>query len=364
MPFSGQDLPYSRENLAKVTDEIAANMVKVGTQPTYKNVIAAVLLTLQFGGKEPNVPTFPSTAGTTQQASTGGNTGGGTTNAVKVFTGIISQGVVGEGLVFTPRQDDMIDSVNELRDAAANNLAPYLASLPSKVVYEVKVVPSITTKDGFKQTGTTQKIQIGTYSNGAPKYKTVTNKFATLILYILTDMGTRTKLTTVVLGPVNSAKLTVAQNDLRALELALPKIVTTSDVQEITKITTTKDVAVNTVAPQGQLKTTLRDIQDYYTANNIGKFILYEGNILRVPGFQDPTNPNATSGLGLVLSNPNLAQLDMTQVVNGGAINWNDASGISHTVANEQWQRAEQIGTLENLVYTINTVIARKAEEK
>jgi len=81
-----------------------------------------------------------------------------------------------------------------LKQAAANNLAPYLQALLGKIVYEVKVVSSIITKDGFKQTGTTQRIQTGTFANGTPKYKTVTNKFATLIVYAITDKGSRARL--------------------------------------------------------------------------------------------------------------------------------------------------------------------------
>ena len=87
-------------------------------------------------------------------------------------------------------------------------------------------MPSIITKDGFKQTGTVQQIRSGTTSTGAPKFKTVVNKFATLNLYVVTDKGTRSKISTVVLGPTNSAKLTVGINDLRTVESELPAIVT------------------------------------------------------------------------------------------------------------------------------------------
>lgn len=235
-PFSDQDRPYSRANLADLTNEIAANLVKSGKDATYKNVIAVLLASLQFNGKEPKVPTFPSSASGTVSVPKTYTSQGTTTTTTKVFAGIVSQGVVSKGLVFEPRQDDLIESIAELRSAAANNLAPFLATLAGKVIYEVKVVSSVLTKDGFKQTGTTQRVQSGTYQNGTPKYKTVTNKFATLILYILNDKGSRTKLTTIVLGPVDSARLTVGENDLRELETQLPKDVITHDVKEITKV--------------------------------------------------------------------------------------------------------------------------------
>lgn len=245
-PFSSIDKPYSRENLANLIDELAANIVKDGGQATYKNVIGLALPLIQLKG-QPDVNkmdklvfTGTPTAGSTKTSSSS------VSSTTKVFTGIVSQGVVGQGLVFTPRPDDLIESVDELRDAAANNLAPFLASLPAKVVYEVKVVSSIITKDGFKQTGTTRQVQAGTYSNGTPKYKTITNKFATLVLYIITDRGTRTKLTTIVLGPVDSARLTVGQNDLRALETSLPKLVTTSNVNDISGIETANPITITT----------------------------------------------------------------------------------------------------------------------
>ena len=354
-PFKGVEVPFTRENLLDLTDKVGSTLLMTDGTASTKKVLAAVLPMIIFVLGADVDKAIASSAVASAVASSAGTT----TPSVKVFTGIVSQGVVGAGLTFTARPDDMIDSVTELRDAAANNLAPFLASLPSKVIYEVKVVSSITTKDGFKQTGTTQKIQIGTFANGTPKYKTVTNKFATLILYVLTDRGTRTKLTTVVLGPVDSAKLTVAQNDLRELELALPKMVTTSDIKEITTIQTTEQVNITIPKVQGSIPATLKGLQDFYIASGLQQFTLYNDNILRVPGYEDKTNPNATSRLGLVINNPDLSQLDMTRISKGGPVNWNDNSGISHTVADEAWQRAEQLGTIENLAYTINTEIAR-----
>ncbi len=162
----------------------------------------------------------------------------------KVFTGIVSQGVVGQGLVFEARPSDLITSLSELQSAAANNLAPFLNTLLGKIVYEVKVVSSVISKDGFKQSGTVQKIQTGTTKAGVPTYKTVVNKFATLVVYALTDKGSRAKLTTIVLGPTDSASLTVGQNDLQALQNSLPSIVTTTDIKDITGIQTTTPIAI------------------------------------------------------------------------------------------------------------------------
>lgn len=151
----------------------------------------------------------------------------------KVFTGVLSQGVLGKGLSFTPRENDLIESVEELRQSAQNNLAPFLASLPGRAVYELKVVSSITTKDGFRQVGTAQRIISGYTKDGRTKYKTVVNKFAVMDIYILTDRKVRTKLTQIVLGPVDSAQLQVTAQDLKELETAVGKDVLTSRIEEI-----------------------------------------------------------------------------------------------------------------------------------
>lgn len=175
-----------------------------------------------------------------------------TTPAIpKVYTGIVSQGVIGKGLSFTPRPDDLIESIEELKQAAANNLTPFLQTILGKIIYEVKIVPSIITKDGFKQTGTVQQIRSGTTAQGAPKYKTVVNKFATLNLYVMTDKGVRSKISTIVLGPTNSAKLTVGLNDIKEVETVLPSLVTTTDINEIKGIETAQAVTVSTPVSAG-----------------------------------------------------------------------------------------------------------------
>lgn len=249
MPFSGEDRPYSRQNLADVVNEIASRMIADRRDATFKNVMAIVLPLLQRPENFAGVDALPdykapvkSTGSTTTYAPS-------STPTVKVFTGIVSQGVLGQGLSFEARQDDLIENVGELKSAAANNLAPFLAALPAKVTYEIKIVSSIVTANGFRQSGTTQRIQTGTNRDGTPKYKTVTNKFATLILYILTDRGTRTKLSTVVLGPVDSARFTVSQNDLMNIQTELPKIVTTSDIKEVTDFSNINGLSSPDVKP-------------------------------------------------------------------------------------------------------------------
>lgn len=238
-PYKGVNVPFTRDNMLDLVDQVGASLLLTTGAASTKNLLKAMLPMIIFiPGSEGKIDGMTySSGGTTGQVST-------TTKTVpKVFTGVVSQGVVGKGLVFTARPDDLIESVEELRTAAANNLAPYLNTVLGKIVYEVKVVSSILTKEGFKQTGTTQQIQTGTWANGQPKYKTVTNKFATIIVYAITDKGSRAKLTTIVLGPVDSAKLVVGQNDLRELETNLSKEIITNDVQEVLNIQTEEKIA-------------------------------------------------------------------------------------------------------------------------
>lgn len=242
-PKTGSIVPYSRAVLAQAIIYLYGQEIVHGAKSTYTSVKTALspyLLTTKSTGST-------AAPGSSSSAASSGSGSKGTTtvSVAKVFTGIVSSGVVSSDLSFTPRPDDLIESVEELKTAASNNLAPYLAALPGKIVYEVKIVSSIVTKDGFKQTGTTQKIQTGTYQNGLPKYKTVTNKFATLILYAITDKGSRAKLATIVLGPTDSTKLTVTQNDISAIETQLPALVTTTNINDITGIKT--NVPITTV---------------------------------------------------------------------------------------------------------------------
>ena len=241
-PKTGTISPYSQKALSQAIIYIYGQQILAGTKSTFtsvKNALTPYLLkTNQKPSAAPAISNSPQIQNTTQSASTT------KASQTKVFTGVVSSGLVGAGLSFTARPDDIIQSISDLQDAASNNLAPFLAALPGKVIYEIKVVSSITTKDGFTQTGAAQKIQTGTHKDGTPIYKTVINKFATLILYILTDKGTRTKITTIVLGPVDSAKFQVSQNDLVSLQQKLPSVVTTSDVSTITGIVTNTPVVV------------------------------------------------------------------------------------------------------------------------
>lgn len=237
-PAALQSQLFSRDGLAMLINYVYGQQVASGNNPSVKQLIP--MLSQYLVMPSTAAPLHSPTAPVTQNVA-----------LPKVYTGIVSQGVIGKGLVFTPRPDDLIESVEELKQAAANNLAPFLAALTSKVVYELKIVSSIITKDGFKQTGQVQRLRDGSFKDGTPKYKTVYNKFAVLNLYVMTDKGVRSKISTIVLGPTNSAKLTVGTNDLQIVQDELPSLVTTSDINEIKGIETTGNITVSTPEANG-----------------------------------------------------------------------------------------------------------------
>lgn len=229
---------YTRDGLANLVNYVYGQQLLLGKNLKVAELLPLISKYLVGASFTTSIPS-PTTSVTT------------TPSIPKVYTGIVSQGVIGKGLSFTPRPDDLIESVEELRQAAANNLAPFLETILGKIIYEVKIVSSIITKDGFKQTGTVQQIRSGTTATGAPKYKTVVNKFATLNLYVMSDKGVRSRISTIVLGPTNSAKLTVGINDIREVETSLPSLVTTTNINEITGIETAQSVTVSTPKTEG-----------------------------------------------------------------------------------------------------------------
>lgn len=237
-PGAYQSQLYTRENLASLVNYVYGQEILSGRNPKVADLLPLLSKYLVGASFTASTPS-PTTSVTTNSA------------IPKVYTGIVSQGVIGKGLSFTPRPDDLIESVEELRQAAANNLAPFLETILGKIIYEVKIVSSIITKDGFKQTGTVQQIRNGSTSTGAPKYKTVVNKFATLNLYVMTDKGVRSKISTIVLGPTNSAKLTIGVNDIREVETSLPSLVTTTNIADITGIETSQPVTISTPPASG-----------------------------------------------------------------------------------------------------------------
>lgn len=198
----------------------------------------------------------PATDISTSSGSAGGTTTTGATitaqvssSNVKVFTGIISAGTLGNQASFIPRPDDLITSVSELVDAAQNNLASWLVGLLGRIIYEIKIVPSVTTKEGITIHGTSSQIVSSYTTSGKPRYKTVVNRFAVMNMYILNDKGTRQKLAQITLGPTDATAFRPTTTEIAQATSNVTNNVTTTSLSDIKTISVSAPVSVATASP-------------------------------------------------------------------------------------------------------------------
>ena len=231
-PYKQQHVTFTRDNMLDFLDVIGAELVRMDGSASVKEVNLAALPFIIFDVSK-ETETVAQTVATQK-----------TEPQVKVFTGVVAQGKLAEGVTFVARETDLIDDINELQRAAENNLASFIMALPGKIIYEIKIVSSVTSKDGFTQRGTTQKILTGYFASGAPKYKTITNKFAQLKVYVVTEKGTKTNVATITLGPVNSAVFNPTGEEITLAEQDIKANITTTDISEIKTIETTQPVDV------------------------------------------------------------------------------------------------------------------------
>lgn len=105
---------------------------------------------------------------------------------------------------YKARDNDIVDSRDELNQSIANNLNIFLNSLAGKLIYKISLVSSVTLQDGTVQTGKAQTVKIGTNKNGTAKTKTIVSKFAVMDVYILLPGQTEKKITRLLLAPVNT----------------------------------------------------------------------------------------------------------------------------------------------------------------
>lgn len=265
---------YTKENLAKLVDYVAGIEAGKGKTVTAKSIVTAIAPYLVMPNKSSTQTTTPVKTTTTTPALT--------VPKVQVFTGVLSQGVLGKGLEFQARPDDLIENAQEMLDAASNNLAPFIASLPNRITYQVKVVNSITTKDGFTQKGSITQILTGYSTTGAPKYKTVVNKFAVLDIFILNDKNSRVKITSIVLGPVDSVKFQVGQGTITAIETGLQKVASTSNINDIKGISTSAPL---TVLTPSTTPTTAPATQLHFVIGRYGSSEVWTTEMLNNPSY-------------------------------------------------------------------------------
>lgn len=154
----------------------------------------------------------------------------------KVFTGVVSQGILGSTEAFTPREDDLITSTEDLRIAAQNNLAAFQLALPGRIVYEIKVINSVTGADGLTRHGSTQRVVSGHKADGTPRFKLVRNKFAVADVYILTQRGGRSKVQQIVFGPTDAATFNPDVTALADLGTAMRSELITRNIEEVVTV--------------------------------------------------------------------------------------------------------------------------------
>lgn len=312
-PDTGQLLEWNRQNALAVTEKLASKIFIETGGVSAKNLLGATLALTNFSRTG---------AGATQAPDTGAAPSGANASAsapalspasptTRVFTGVVSQGTLGSPTSFAPRQDDLIVSLPELQEAAINNLAPFIAALPGRVIYEIKIVSSIQTASGFTQRGTAQQVQVGTFKDGRPKFRTVVNKFAVMNLYILTKSGTRSNLGQIVLGPTDAISFQPSAGDLAAAQDSLRSSVASSDLADVQHVVRSSgDVAVLSPAPIGEnavaagpaprqkLAYVPRDYYYYNQAPVDAYFYRENGTVYISPTLSNYPSPNAHQAIG------------------------------------------------------------------
>lgn len=240
-PNKSAYVAFTRDNLLDLLDIVGAELLRLEGSASTKDVIKASLPFIVFETQK-EAPIVRQEI--VEQKSV---------PQVKVFTGIVTQGTLGAPQNFVARENDMIDDINELQRSAENNLAAFLTSLAGRIVYEIKVQNSVTLKNGFVIRGTTQRIVSGYTSTGSARYKTVTNKFAILNIYVLTAKGSRTKIDSINLGPVNATTFTPTGEQLQLAEQNIQSNIITTDLAEVKEIIAPEQIIVQTpAAPQPQ----------------------------------------------------------------------------------------------------------------
>lgn len=225
-PAARQSLIYSREQLALLVHWQYGQQLKNAAPTTANAIQKAVQPYLVFPGKVAQ-------AGITKTVTP---TSTPVVQTTKVFVGAIGGGTLSSATGFTARPDDLIVSMSELETALRNNLVPFFASVLGRFVYETKVVSTVTSKDGFTQRGQAQQVVSGYTTAGAPKYRTVVNKFAVADIYFLSETGTRTKAGRIVLGPTDAVNFRPALDELSRLDLDIKGDISTPSLSGVSDV--------------------------------------------------------------------------------------------------------------------------------
>jgi len=248
-PYKGQTVPFTRQNMIDLLDRVgAALLLEIGSASA-KQVIGVTTALIQY-----TKVAAPVNYGT-------GGVGALSVDSiisrfvesskrpddpqVRVFTGLIAGGRLGDIVKFDAREDDIIDSLDDLLTAARNNLVPFLGSLYGRMAYELKVVPTVVDKDGIARTGAFQTVTVGYASNGTPKIKTIVNRWAVLKVYVFTKRGSRVLIDDIILGPVDSVKLAVSPMILEKASAVISIASSTDKIKDIAAVVTSQPITIS-----------------------------------------------------------------------------------------------------------------------
>lgn len=263
-PYKGQTVTFTQANMVDLIDRVAAELMLKEGSASAKKVIGATQLMIRFTAeaKKKANSEAGSFAGdfTLSDSLLSGDRAPSSSLQIKVFSGLIQNGRLGEKIEFSPRPDDIIESVEELRIAAQNNLVPFLSTIYGRMNYEVKVVASVLDKDGVRRAGGYQTIVTGYKKDGTQKTRTIINKWAVVRIYVTTKRGARTLLDEIILGPIDSVKFQVGQKEIEQVNISMQQSVSTSNVQEINTIATNQPISVTPLAPAQQPTTSNQPI--------------------------------------------------------------------------------------------------------
>jgi hypothetical protein len=244
-PYKMASVPFTRDNLIDLLDRVGADLLRTKHVAGTKDVLLATQLMISFDMKvAEKVLSEQPTATTSIPVPAPG-----AVQQVKVFTGLIQQGVLGDTAPFTARETDLIDSLDELKTAAANNLAQFLVALPGRVVYEIKIVNSVILKDGTKRVAQAQQVITGYTKSGKPILKRVLNRFAVIDVFVFTSRNVRSKIDTIILGPTDAVTLQLTAQNLVDASGEIKKTLTTTDTNQVNTIISKTPVSVVSVSP-------------------------------------------------------------------------------------------------------------------
>lgn len=247
-PFKMASVIFTRDNLIDLVDQVGAQLLLATGTAATKDVLLASQLMIVFGAAPVSAGGSAPVAVSTPAA--GAAPSAPAPVAVRVFTGLLTSGTLGSQPAFVPRENGIIESAGELAQDAQQEAASFLAALPGSLVYEVRIVNYVIAKDGTRRSGTVQRIQTGTLKSGAPKYRVLRNKFAVLDLYFNDAAPGRTKLASLIIGPVDVAAFNPTPSDLASLTGVIGGNIATSNVADIVHVVTAQPITTTPpVAP-------------------------------------------------------------------------------------------------------------------